>query len=166
MAQQIQVFGAAVVQVGTGASGTLETLCSGGTRNGVQLTFDGYYGDVFADSHGGDEGPPIDVQYFGETVRIELMLTKWEGLVADKMAVRTRGGTLGVPATPGVLMFQDSLSYRMLITSVSGTALNFPQCVFREPIQINKGTKHSTMIISGTAYKNAAGVLMNSETGS
>lgn len=165
MAQQIQVFGAANVVVGTGAGGSLETLTSGGTRNGVRLTFNGYFGDVPADSMGGDEGPPLDVQYFGETARIELMLTKWEGLVADKLAARVRGATVGIPAIPGTLMFQGGFFYRVLITSIAGVPNNFPQCIFREVIEINKGTKHSTLVIVAEAHKDATGVLMNAETG-
>ena len=42
----------------------------GYTRNGVDITFEGFFLDVMGDETGGDDGPPIDRQYLGEIARI------------------------------------------------------------------------------------------------
>lgn len=164
MAEQIRVFGAATIRV-SNDGGALETLTTGGTRNGAQVTYNGFFADVFADVNGGDEGPPIDTQYFGETARIFLLLTKWDEAVA--LRIRSRLNTVvtpGVIPTAGFLMFQDGASYRVLINAANGIR-NFPRCIFREPIEINKGTKHSTLILVAEAHRNSVGVLWNTETG-
>ena len=58
----------AMAAFGKHISHALETL--GYTQNGVQIEEELYTGDVKGDENGGEEGPPIDVQYFGEVHRV------------------------------------------------------------------------------------------------
>lgn len=156
MAVTIVVPGLATVKLDTGDANALEIL--GTTRNGVEITFEGFFLDVPGDENGGDDGPPIDVQYLGETARIRMELTKWDTAIADKITHRERGGTAGVVPTAGNLQFQGSKSYRLLINTVS-VPFNFPRTIIRMPIEINRGTKFSTLVIEGEAHKNASNVL-------
>lgn len=161
MAAAIQVAGLATIKVDTGSSNALETL--GITRNGAEITDNGYFLDVHTDTDGGDDGPPTDIQYLGQTATIRLELTKYDEAVAAKLRPRLYGGTDGVVGTVGSLLIGGSKTYRLLIHSVTDP-YNFPVVVFREPIEINKGTKFSTLLIVGTAYRNGSSVLRNATT--
>lgn len=161
MAETINVAGLAAIKVDTGSVNALELL--GYTRNGAEASFQAFMHDVHTDLDGGDDGPPSDMQELGQIATIRLELTKYDAAVLAKVECRQYGGTAGTVATPGALMFGGSKSYRLLIHSPTAP-LNFPRVVFREPIEINKGTKFSTLILIGTAYKNASAVLYNTTT--
>ena len=158
MAAAIQVAGLATITVDTGSAHALETL--GYTQNGASVRFNGFFLDVHTDENGGDDGPPTDVQYLGETADITLDFTKFDTTVADKIRPRIYGGSAGTVGSVGTLMSGSSSTYRLCINSPT-TPLNFPVVIFREPIEINKGTKYSTWRLVGTAYKNGSNVLYN-----
>ncbi|MDE2104187.1 MAG: hypothetical protein KGL39_43525 [Patescibacteria group bacterium] len=165
------------VQVGTGAGNALQDL--GYTRNGVNGVSNGFFLPIPCDDNGGDEGPPADIQYLGETWQLEMEFTKFDVVVMDTVTPRLLGGQAGLPGTAtggitytagglGALMFSGGYTIRTLLTpqTSAGNARpkNFPQVVFQEPMQINKGTRFSTWITRGTAYRNGAGVLWNTQT--
>jgi hypothetical protein len=158
MAVTVNVAGIATIQVDTGSSNALETL--GLTENGAEVTFEGYYGDVPCDDNGGNEGPPADVQYFGETAEIRLTLSKFDPTILAKVNALLYGGTAGTPGIVGTLMFAQNFTYRLLINSPTAP-LNFPRVIFRRPRELGKGTKYSRMVLVGTAYKNGSGILYN-----
>jgi len=161
MAEAVQVAGVAEVKTGTGTAGALEVF--GKTRAGADVRSQGYWIDVPGDDHGGDQGPPIDVQYLGETARIRLEMTKWDETVAAKVRSRLASGAEGTPGTAGTLMFGDDKTIRVLLNTTSGP-MNFPRCFLRNEWEINKGTKYSTLILEFEAHKDATGVLYNSTT--
>lgn len=160
MASLIQVGGLATIKVDTASSNALEII--GTTRNGAEITFEGFFLDVPGDENGGDDGPPIDVQYLGETARIRLELTKWDTAVADKVSHREYGGSVGVVPTAGNLQFQGSKSFRLTVNTTS-VAYNFPRAIMRMPIELNRGTKFSTLVLEFEAHKDANGVLWNND---
>jgi len=159
MSVQPRYAGAALCKVDTG--GGLSNL--GYTEDGAQVTPNAYWVDVPGDENGGPEGPPIDVQYLGETVDIRLVMTSWETTVADAIAARLAGATAGTPGTPGTMMFNESKTMRLVLLTTN-TPFNFPRVIFRDPIEINKGTKFSRLVLIGRAYKNGSGVLYNATT--
>jgi hypothetical protein len=161
MAAAPQVFGPAEIKVGTGSSGALESL--GFTRQGAEIRSQGFFIDVPGDQNGGDQGPPIEVQYLGEILRVRAELTKWDEAVAAKVRSRLAAGTEGSPGTPGTLMFGDSKTIRVLIAPTTG-AVNCPRCFIRGEWEMNKGTKYSTLILEFEAHKDANGVLYNAST--
>jgi hypothetical protein len=162
MALDINVAGACLIKVGTGSGGSLESL--GYTRDGAQVTNEAYKVGVKTDDNGGENGPDTDVQNLGETVRIRIELTKWDEAIADKIRCRESGGTAGTVPTPGTLQIAGGKAFRLLLHSAT-RPLNFPICMFLEPIEINKGTKYSTLVIEAVAYKAiATGVLYNNTT--
>jgi len=158
MALQVEVHGPAEIKTGTGSQDALETF--GYTRQGAEVRDQGFWIDVPGDQHGGDAGPPIDIQYLGEICRIRCEMTKWDEDVAAKIRSRLKGGTEGTPGTPGTLMFQDEKTIRVLINTTQ-RKLNFPRCFIRGEWEINKGTKFSTLIVEFEAHKDANGVLYN-----
>jgi len=158
MAASVQVFGPALIKTGTGEAGALETL--GYTRQGAEVRNQGFYLDVPGDENGGDQGPPIDIQYLGEIARIRLEMTSWDEAVAAKLRARLASGTEGQPGTAGTLMFGGSKTIRVLIDPTSGE-MNFPRCFIRGEWEINKGTRYSTFVVEFEAHKDANGVLYN-----
>ncbi len=164
MAVAVQVAGLATIAVGAEGAAFADLSILGYTRDGAEIVTEGHYVDIPGDENGGDEGPPIDVQYLGETAKARLELTKWNSTVADTIASRLHGATAGTPGTAGSLMFAGSYVKRVLIYK-AGTPnvamFNFPRAFCRAPIEINKGTKFSTLILELEAYKDANGVLYN-----
>lgn len=158
MANQVNIAGLAAIKVDTGAAHALELL--GYTRDGAQITFDGFFHDVPTDENGGEAGPPTDVQYMGETAKITLRMSKYDPAVADKVVSRVYGTAAGTVSAVGTLMIGGGFTYRLLIHSPT-TPFNFLTVMFREAIEINKGTKFSELLVVGTAYKNASNVLYN-----
>jgi len=140
--------------------GPLESL--GYSENGVEITEQIFTGDVHGDQNGGDQGPPIEVQYFGEVHTIRLTLTSWDEAVLNKIRKLTAAATIGVNLTPGTLLLETH-SFRLLLNSTNRPR-NYLRVLFREAREINKGTKHSKAVLVGTAYKNASGVLYNTTT--
>lgn len=156
MANQVNVDGAALVKVGTGDADALEIL--GYTRNGAEVTHEAFFIDVPGDENGGDEGPPVEVEELGEISRVRCELTKFDEAVANKVRCRLKGGTAGTKATPGTLVFADSKSFRLAIVTTN-RPLDFPRAIPRAAIEINKGTKFSTLIVEFECHKNASDVL-------
>jgi hypothetical protein len=132
MAAIVQAYGLATIKVDCGAG--LETL--GYTRNGAEENYEAFWIDVPGDQHGGDQGPPIEVQYLGEIARIRLEMTKYDEAVLDKVKARLRSGTAGTVGTPGTLMFAGSKYIRVLIHSVSEPR-NFPIAIVRSALAHN-----------------------------
>jgi len=161
MAVAVQVPGLATIKVGTGAESALETL--GYTRDGANIRPKAYYQDVPGDENGGDQGPPIDVQILGETATVRLELTKFDETVAAKVRARCASGTEGTPSTAGTLMFGDSKTIRVLVHTVT-LPMNFTRCFLRNDIELNKGTKYTTLVLEFEAHKDGSGVLYNSTT--
>ena len=149
------VAGAATIRVDTGGSNALEDL--GYTRDGAMVRFDGFFLDIPCDLTGGENGPPSDIQFLGETALITCDFTKFDETIATKIRSRRYGIAEGqyVPADIGKLMIGSTptLTFRVVIDPAIALPLNFPICVFREPFEINKGTKYSTWRVECTAYR-------------
>ena len=165
MGISIQVSGAALIQVGTGVNGAMEIL--GYTRDGVSIRYDGHFLDVPTDDAGGEAGPPADIQHLGETAMITLEMTKFDSAVAGRLAARIRNTVAGAFNSPGTLLLSSSGAYstRVLVYPIdTNQSVNFPTCIIREPIEINKGTKYSQLRFEATAYSAYSGPLANSNT--
>jgi hypothetical protein len=145
MALAVHVAGKALIQIDAGAG--LESL--GYTINGVEISDDPFFSDVPSDENGGDEGPPIDVQFFGFVATIRIELSRWDSAVAAKIHPFLAGGTAGVQGTSGTLMSGNA--YRLLILPTN-LPRNYPVAFPSEPQEINKGTKYSRLAITWKAY--------------
>ncbi len=160
MAIVVNQFGPALVRTGTGVANALEDL--GFSINGVEIIETVFESDVPGDQNGGDDGPPIDIQYFGQVDRVRMELSKYDKLVADKIRARLLGGTAGVIGTPGTLIAGTSVFYRLLIEPTTGPR-NYLAAIPREPIEVNRGTKFSRLIMEFECHS-FSGVLWNTST--
>lgn len=163
MAIGIQVAGACLLKVDTGTTHALESL--GYSENGVRVEEEAFHSNVPGDQNGGDEGPPIDVQYFGEIHRVRLELSSWDSAVVDKILSKLYGGTAGVLGAAGSLMGAGGFYYRLLLLST-----NLPRNYLRafprgQPVEINKGTKYSRLVLNFECHANTvAGTVYNATT--
>ena len=166
MSVQTYVTGLASIYTGTSGSSdspTLELL--GYTRDGVEPQSQGFYLDVKSDENGGEAGPPVEVQFMGETARVRLELPRFDPAVAQRVQARTFGSTAGTPAAAGSLMFASSLTVPMKI-SCPGTSAGrlYGRCFVRDAITIGFGTKHSTLVVEFECHKDSNGVVYTSST--
>ena len=161
MAIAIVVDGPASISVAALTGGTLTQL--GYSENGVEVTEQLFTGDVMGDQNGGDQGPPIDVQYFGEIHVVRLLLTNYDETVLNTIRAGVAGGTAGTPGTAGSLYFQGGLAWRLLINSTNRPR-NYLNAIFKEPKEVNKGTKHSKAMIVATCYNSASNIMYNTTT--
>lgn len=151
MAIAPQVFGPALIK--------LDSESLGYTRNGADIRGKGFFQDVPGDEHGGEAGPPIDVQLLGETASVRLELTKYDPEIASKALARLKGDTEGVVGTPGTLMFGDGKTTTLSIAPTAGKALVFTRAFLRGDWEINRGTRYSTLVLEFECHKDQNGKL-------
>lgn len=159
MSLAVQVAGAALIQVDTGAAYALEDL--GYTANGVDIEQQARWLDVPGDEFGGEAGVPLDAQYMGEMHIIRIDLTKYDPGVVEKLAPRLYGGTAGSIGVVGTLALAGSKTFRVLIKSANAPR-NYLRCIPREPIALNKGSRFSRLQMTFEAHRDGSGVLYNS----
>lgn len=157
----IHVDGPAHIKIASPNTGSLENL--GYTMNGAEITEQEFDLDVFSDQNGGDAGPPINIQVMGEVHTVRLLLVQWDETVLNKVRAKVAGETAGTPATPGTLKLATGNFYRLLIHTTT-LPRNYLAVTFREPMEINKGTKHSQQLIIATCYEDSNGDIYNATT--
>lgn len=163
MTATVHNHGKATIKVDTGSSNALETL--GYTRNGADVSEEGFFIDVPGDENGGDSGDPIDIQYIGEMARVRLELTKFDQTVLGKVMRRMNDAlkTAGTIGTVGRFMFLNGLHFRLVIDSPTDPK-NFYRAIPRAPTNRNMGTRFTMKVIEFDCYKNENGVLYNAVT--
>ena len=135
----------------------------GYSEDGVTPDLNAMWADVHGDENGGNEGPPIEVQWLGEIAVVRMTLTKFDVAVATLVSQRTAaaaGGTAGVLDTPGRMMFTENNAMRLLLKTPQ-RPLNFTRAFPRGPISANKSVKYQKFICEFECHKDANGVLYN-----
>lgn len=159
MAEQIQIAGLVTIKVDTGTSHALETL--GYSVNGVEIEENIFTLDVPGDEHGGDAGPPIDIQYLGEVDTVRIESTKFDLAVVNKLRARLWNAGFTAPAAGqvlgadmGSLYFAGAKYFRLVLDAAnSGYDRDYIRVVPREPITENRGVKHSILRMTLTCYR-------------
>jgi hypothetical protein len=156
MAVAVNVDGSTLVKFGL--TGDLKDL--GYTRNGVDVTLEGYFVDIPGDQNGGDDGPPVDVQYLGEIARVRAELTKYDTAIALTIYERFPASAAGVPvnaAASSLLMANNQ--HRELQLNSTARTMTFGAAFPRSPVEINKGTKFSTLVCEFECHAHDLGVV-------
>lgn len=164
MATTVQLAGATKIRVAIPnvnlGNGTGNLADFGWTRNGATVTYEDYFLDVPGDQHGGDDGPPIEVQWLGSIARIRCEMTKWDFDIFEEIAARVASTTFGLSdisntsaneKTPGQLMFTGAKTLRVLLLNANDIR-NFPRCLVRSGIECNYATKYTSPIIEFEAH--------------
>lgn len=161
MAVTVNVDGPATVKTGTGTADALETL--GLSINGIQIFEGAFFYDVPGDANGGDDGPPIALQFLGRIDRVRMELSSFDTAVADKVRRRLNDdGAVGDVATPGTILDATNNGFRLLILPTN-RPINYLFAIPREPMEINKGTKFSHLVIEWECHA-VAETLFNTTT--
>lgn len=132
------------VQVPKLAKVYLDAVLLGYTRNGSEIISMPHHIMVHGDEHGGDEGPPIDVQALPTLYRIQLSLTRFEKAELEKIEATILSGTAGTYAAAdiGVPYVGGSKAFRVTIQTTNAAWIrNFPKCVPVGPPSYNLGTR-------------------------
>lgn len=183
ISNRVHVPGAAEIWIaqaslGGGSAGTSlgEPRVVGYSRNGVTITYEDFWIDVPGDEHGGDDGPPIDIQHLGRIARVRIELTKFDETSVSAIKARVDNTLFGRPAPiaasgsdppaarpPGTLMFTNAYTMRLTIRAVRGDAAvhNFPRAFPRAAIDLNVATKYQSPILEFECHKDSTGVLEN-----
>ena len=147
-----------VINVAGLATIKLDGEVLGYTRNGADTTDEAYWLDVPGDENGGDDGPPIDIQYLGEISRVRLELTKWDETIANKLRARLKGAAAGQIDGVGTLVARLSKSFVLEIDSPA-LSRTYYRAIPRMPIEMNRGTKFSTLVCEFECHKGEDGKL-------
>ncbi len=151
------VRGLVSVSVDLDSGEGLESL--GYTRNGAEITAESFMTDVPGDQNGGDDGPPVEIQYLGEIVRVRLELTKFDTDVAAKVEARLKDGTFGSVPLPGQLIMAGQQYARLLLATPTGPR-NYLRAIPRMPIEHNAGTKFTILVVEFECHAPAGGGVM------
>ena len=96
-----------------------------------------------------------------ETARVTILLSTWDDTALALQRGRQTGATGGQVPAAGSLMFQDSKDFRLVINATN-EPFNFPRAILAdEPENINKGTKHSKLLMVWECSQNDSGLLWN-----
>lgn len=155
------VFGPAIIKCSTTDGSTLSTL--GYSRGGVVTVLDPYFDEVPSDRNGGENGPPVDFVWLGQSATIRLEMTEFDNTVAAFVNAVLRGGTAGQPSAAGSLMFSDSKYFRLLIHSTTNP-INFPVAFPRGQIEYERRSSYATHVMEWAAYKYSSNDLYNATT--
>lgn len=161
MAAAVQVPGAALIKIDAQQGAGLESL--GYTINGADITHETFWGNVPGDQNGGDEGPPIAIQYFGEIARVRLELSKWDSAVAAKIEARVTDKSAGVIGTAGDLLDGTGSNHCRLVIASASLPRNFLFAIPRDAIEQNRGSKFARLVLNFECHA-LSGTLWNTTT--
>lgn len=148
----------------------------GETENGLEVRKVPMKGRVSGDRYGGNEGPPIEEQFFGLQVEVELAMSRWDP--AQLVKIEQMGGILTtagfVPLNVvGALLHRDhGIRFLFLCRRDNTLSVNLPCCTWSTPQTSGRGTKYSTCRFAiqgnrapeGFWYPGAEGVVYNADT--
>lgn len=156
------VAGPVEIWVDTGASLALEFL--GWSVNGVTIQQVAFHGPIHSDENGGDQGPPVDYQLFGQQHRISMELSKFQDTVLAKLEARYNPNTVAGNVGVGMLLGCSAAMFRVLLKGPSFVR-NYPACLIPEPIEISPiGSQASRARVSFIAEAPAGDTIWNTTT--
>jgi hypothetical protein len=159
MTAQYNVAGAAAISLGL-YGGSLTAF--GYAIDGVTITENRIHHEIPVDFEGGEGSAPGEQQILNEIHTIRMEMSFFDPTVAA--AIRGWGGTAGVVPVAGTLLNSNTLYSRVLINAPNDVR-NYALCHFKEPVEQNRGTKYSKLVIVATAYRNqSTRVLWNTTT--
>lgn len=149
----------------TQAPGQNNLVATGYAMDMTRIREQPFWHDVPSDENGGPQGPPIDVQFLGAIVQIQIEMSRWD--VAQVALLRKyASATQGTISPNEVGTFMSNKAVALLCYApTQPLPLYFPFCIVREPIEFGAGTKFSSVQLNFTAYKHpTSGVLYSQDT--
>lgn len=157
------VGGPLEIWVDTGAANGMEFL--GWTANGAQIEEIGFHSPIVSDQNGGDQGPPVDYQFFGLQHRVTLELTKFQSTVVAKVGARYNPNTSSASVGVGMLLGCVGAQFRLLLKSTTGNFIrNYLGAVVLDPVDYSPVGSQATRIRCAFTCNAVDGVMYNSST--
>jgi hypothetical protein len=143
MAKQIHVNGECLLRIFFPSAPSVPQDL-GYTVNGVDLEIRKHTFDVKADTGGGDDGGPVDIQVLGKEAIIRAELVSYDKAVLALIRKDADETTEGLLASAGKLMGAGGYFYRLLLTSpVENEPWNFPTATLVDSYSVKLGTKRT-----------------------
>jgi len=125
---------------------TYNSVQLGYSTDGVNIRIEPRYVDIFSDDYGGRGGAPADSQLLGAIAYVQADLPKYDQTEAHKLTAFEKSGVAGVLPQLGTLIRQET-EYAVLLLDGKNEDWTFPVAFIRQPIEVNKGTKFSTLVL-------------------
>lgn len=132
---------------------TYNTVQLGYSRDGVNIRIEPRWGDIQSDDYGGQGGAPADTQLLGAIATVTAEMTKYDQTEAHRLTAFEKAGTAGVLPQLGTLIRQE-LEYATLLLDGKNEDWTFAVAFMRQPIEVNKGTKFSTLVCGWECWIN------------
>ena len=119
----------------------------GESENGVNVQLMPMIGSVIGDRHGGQEGGPIEQQFFGLRVTAQIQMSRYDIFQVRKLErfghLLAYEGTIPLNAI-GALLMRDR-GFRVLFYCMQDPdlSINLPCASWTSPIETGKGTKYA-----------------------
>lgn len=152
MAKSVNVNGEALHRVAL-PGGSLADL--GYSLNGCRIEFRRRTFDVMADTGGGDDGVPVDVQSMGRIAIIRSRLVVYDDAILDGLQRLADETNLGELESIGYLLGANAKFSRLLITSpLAAKPWNFPTGHLIDATEVEIGTKRTAwdIVFRAIAY--------------
>jgi hypothetical protein len=120
-------------------------------EDGVTVSLDPRWDEIFSDDFGGRGGPPSDAQFLGATGSVQMVFTKYNKTYLDNLSCFT-SAALTTPAKgllPAIGSFarQDSLGALLKLIG-PGEDLRFAFAFLRGRYEMNSGTRWRRYVMS------------------
>lgn len=113
--------------------------------------------DVKGDRYGGNEGPPIEKQFLGYICEFDLKMSRWDAAQVAKLenigGLLTTNGTVPLATIGALVMATRGIRFLLNCTRDSSQSINFPCCLWDQPITVGKQTKYSSCGIGVVAHR-------------
>lgn len=146
------VNGPALCYVGTGSSGALELL--GFSREGVDIRVQEFTREIYTDLFGGDAGPPMDMQTFGQMANLTIPLIAADRAVLTKVESRGDRTAAGQISTPGTVLgggvavgASGNIYFSCAFTSAADTPWKFAACYLKPDFNTRLGAQVAPFVL-------------------
>lgn len=134
----------------------LNSVDLGYTSDGVIVTIEPRWNDVFSDDYGGERGAPADAQILGGIGRANIQLAKYDRTYLENLtSFGTTAGTAGTFPAYGTLIRQESIA-QALVLSGTNRIQTFSKSFVRGSQEWNSGTRHKRWSLSLEMWVDAA----------
>lgn len=146
------ISGPALVYTGTGSAGALELL--GFTKDGVDVKITEHSRPIHTDLMGGEDGPAMDLQVFGQSATLSIPLTAPDFAVLTKIQSRGDRTAAGQISTPGLVVgggaavgAAGNYFFTVGITSTGMTPWKFAACYLSPDFSVRLSSRLNPFVL-------------------
>lgn len=119
----------------------------GESENGIDIRIVPIKGRVSGDRYGGNEGPPIEGQFFGLQAEVDLSMSRWDPAQVKKIermgGILATEGLVPLEAVGALTQRDHGIRFLFLCRRDNSLSVNLPCCEWSSPESRGLGTKYS-----------------------